>query len=316
MVGKKLVSFHIDIDSPKKLLKFYGIKDIKYSDDDLDYFYTVAMNRALKVLERNNIYATFFCVGDELESSVPAQEMIKMAFSAGHEIANHTYSHVYGLTRLDQKEIISEIEKCARVIENVTGIRPVGFRSPGYDINNTIIEILENLGYKYDASGFWSMLNLAAKACLRIKSKDKNIYSGFVLGLDTLPVSAYFPSQDNWLKRVSYRKIAELPLPRTRIFNMPFYNNFNLMLPPLYARFAVNLMNQDYFVYLFHLIEFVDCNDKIPPELHIHPNIRTRLDKKLNFIDGIIKDIVNRYSAIKTNEFIKTYCENQKNNIN
>lgn len=301
------MSFHVDIDSPRKLLEFYGIRGVEYPASGLDYFYTIAMRRALRLFEHNNIYATFFCVGDELENSISAREMIKEAFLSGHEIANHTYSHPYGLTQLKDTEIIFQIEKCSSNIENVTGVKPVGFRSPGYDINNNVIRILENLGYKYDTSGSWSVLNVLAKAWHKIRSKDKNIPSGFGASSSALHAYPYFPSYYNWLDETGCRKIIEVPLPRTRIFNLPFYSNFHLMMPSFYAKFAINQMDQDYFIYLFHLIEFVDLNDNIPGELHIHPNLKIGLSKKLNLIDSIIKCITRKYSVIKTNEFVNRY---------
>jgi len=34
----KTISFHIDIDSPAKLLRYYGFDDVSFSDDQLSTF--------------------------------------------------------------------------------------------------------------------------------------------------------------------------------------------------------------------------------------------------------------------------------------
>lgn len=306
MTAKGLVSFHVDMDSPGKLLEFYGLGEVEYSARDLDRFYETAMKRALGLFRRNNICATFFCVGDELENSHSAQEMVKEAFLAGHEIANHTYSHVYGLTRLGESEITNEIQRCADVIERTVGAKPLGFRSPGYDINSEIMRILENLGFQYDSSGSWSILNPLIKAYHKLASKDKAVHSGFGQNASSLPRHPYFPALDKWLEETAYRKIVELPLPRTPICNLPFYGSFHLMMPEIYSNFAVNQMNRGYFIYLFHIVEFVDFADRIPEELCRHPNIATAYGKKVKLFESLINRIMKKYSCVRTDKFAQT----------
>lgn len=306
MTGRKMVSFHVDMDSPCKLLKFYGLEGVEYSARDLDQFFETAMKRALELFRRNNICATFFCVGEDLEDSRCARETVREAFSRGHEIANHTYSHVYGLTRLREPEIISEIQRCTDAIQRTIGIKPAGFRSPGYDIDNRIMGILDNLDFKYDSSGSWSILNPVVKAYHKIASRGKAAYCGLGSNSSSLPRYPYFPSPHKWLKETGYRKIAEVPLPRTRICNLPFYGNFHLMMPPLYVNSALNKMDCGYFVYLFHIIEFVDMSDGIPKELCRHPNVDTAFEKKLKFFESLVKRILKKYSCVRTDKFVET----------
>ncbi len=92
---EKTVLVHVDIDSPATLLKFWGGGG-EFDGDQLDSFYRVAMERALSIFKACGVPATFFCVGSELDRSKQAAGLIRQAFSSGHEIANHTYSHPYG----------------------------------------------------------------------------------------------------------------------------------------------------------------------------------------------------------------------------
>jgi peptidoglycan/xylan/chitin deacetylase (PgdA/CDA1 family) len=220
---ERLVSFHVDNDSPKKILEWWGYDNIH---TDLDSFYDIAMDRALSLFKRFKAPATFFCVGEDLAQSIKVRELIREAFSAGHEIANHTYSHPFSLKKLGNARIRTEIEQCSSIIKEVTGIKPVGFRAPGYDISNSTLDILEQLSFKYDSSAFCSLLNPFLKYYYKILRKADNYEVTFG---DTfkIPNCPYYPSKDNWKIKGSFRDIVEIPIPRTTILNLPFYNNIH-----------------------------------------------------------------------------------------
>ncbi len=299
-----MVSFNVDIDSPKTLLKYWGISRTSYNAGDLDYFYEVSMERALALFRDCGIKVTFFCVGEELENNSKAGSLVKEAHCAGHEIANHSYSHPYEFRNLSEADLYAQIERCSDVIESLTGHRPVGFRAPGYDIDESVINLLERLSYEYDSSAFWSSLKPLFKRYHRL-FREGDVYEGFGESSHRLPNSPYYPSRDKWQSRGPRRNLIEIPLARTRILNLPFYSNFHLMLGDLPRRLSIGLMRQRYFVYTFHLVEFVDFNDRIPKELMPHPNIRTSAIEKLDRIKDTIKRITKRYCALRMDEFAR-----------
>ena len=96
--------------------------------------------KILDILDQYNIKATFFMNGDQVKIRPKiAQEVLKR----GHEIADHTYSHMnfyayekkQGLTKTQEK-IDSEIELSRAEIKKVTGQEPVLCRMPyGYHRN-------------------------------------------------------------------------------------------------------------------------------------------------------------------------------------
>ena len=48
----------------------------------------------LRILDENNIKATFFLTGSNIENGgETARELVKQEFESGHAIANHSYSH-------------------------------------------------------------------------------------------------------------------------------------------------------------------------------------------------------------------------------
>jgi len=87
----------------------------------------------LDLLKQYRIPATFFCVGEKMQAN-PA--LVMRIIQEGHEIANHTYSHPYGLAFKKESFIVSEILKTQAVIQSfsvpvLTLFRPVaGVISP------------------------------------------------------------------------------------------------------------------------------------------------------------------------------------------
>ena len=293
------VVFHVDVDSPLRLLQFYGYDIKTYTNYHLDNFYEIVTPRILSFFHDFDVKATFFMVGDDLKRSEKARIFVQEAYKEGHEIANHTFSHPFGLTQLSEEKIIEEIDKCTQQIVKITGEQPIGFRAPGYDISSQIINILESLNYKYDSSGFWSTLNPLIKLFHKISSKE-SVYSGFGECSSAIPSEPYIPLKENWLKRGKERAFIEYPLPRTRIFNLPYYSNYHLTIPDYIFDSFFKVIERPFLVYLFHIIEFAEMTDKIPNVLKRHPNLQTPFKKKLSRLEFIVKSILNNYQCVLT----------------
>lgn len=110
--------------------------DAAWDDSDTD--------RLISVLAKYDAKATFFVVGEWAEKY---SESVKKLSEAGHEIANHSDTHPH-INNLSEQKIAEEIEKCGEKIERITKIKPVLFRGPYGEYNNTVIETAEKLGYK------------------------------------------------------------------------------------------------------------------------------------------------------------------------
>jgi len=302
-MAPKLASIHIDMDSPDTLLRFWGFGG---SCPDLDRFYELAMTRALDLLGVCGIQATFFCIGEELEKSPVAAAMLQQAHHAGHEIANHTYSHPFGLTALRAAELRREVEDCSDVIRRVTGTPPVGFRAPGYQVNAAVLDILEELGLEYDSSAFWSVLHPAMRIYRRVLS-GRLVPDSFGEASMGLSRGMYYPSKEKWTRKGPARPIVEVPLPRTRIFNLPFYSNFHLATGALYRTISAALMNEPYFVYLVHLVEFTDLTDGLPAQLRVHPNVRTEAAIKVRVLRDMILQIMRRYQIVTSMQAVRAF---------
>ena len=88
-----------------------------------------ATHRVLEVLDQEQVPATFFMVGRHVER-YPGIAMAVV--QAGHEIGNHTYSHIK-LHRAGPRRAEREIRRAHQAIAGITGYVARSFRAPhGY----------------------------------------------------------------------------------------------------------------------------------------------------------------------------------------
>jgi hypothetical protein len=300
------IYFHVDVDSPAVLAKFYGIENLQYDEKHLEDFYRTAFSRSNSFFESMGVKATYFCVGNELSNSNNAA-VIKNTEQSGHAIANHTFNHPFGLCELSDKEIKEEISNCDKTLQSITGKKPIGFRTPGYAVNTKIINTLEELGYKYDSSAGWPLMHAAIKTTALLKPVTGNkMQIGFGETNSGFKNNVYTPSIKNWKKQSSTeRTIKEFPLPHA--FSMlPIYNNIFLGLSEGKKKTLINNSSAKCFVFLFHSIEFCSSADPfIPKEIYKHPHVTKTVDEKLNSMKTSVELLLKKYTAGLTEDDIK-----------
>ena len=179
----------------------------------------------LKLLDKHNTKATFAVLGIVAEKY---PELIKNLHASGHEIASHAYSHKT-LYDLGKKEFEQEIIKSIKLLENITGEKPIGFRAPSFSINNSTqwaLEILEKYGFKYDASIF------------PIKT---NLY-----GVPKAPLFPYRPSKKDVSLEDSTGNMIEFPNTVLKLgMNVPVTGGFYFrFFPIIYQKLAIKRINK------------------------------------------------------------------------
>jgi peptidoglycan-N-acetylglucosamine deacetylase len=95
----------------------------------------------LSALKKENIKATFFIVGQWAEK-FPAT--VKLIASDGHDIANHSYSHLR-MSALDKTRIAYELSQANKKLQKISGSKIELFRAPYGDYNNNVINVARNL---------------------------------------------------------------------------------------------------------------------------------------------------------------------------
>jgi peptidoglycan-N-acetylglucosamine deacetylase len=99
----------------------------------------------LDFLDRNQIKSTFFVPGWTAERW---PDVVAEIHRRGHEIGHHGYLHeaLEGKTRDQEEEILTG---SARILAGITGMAPVGYRAPLYEITHETIDLLRKHGFLY-----------------------------------------------------------------------------------------------------------------------------------------------------------------------
>ncbi len=98
----------------------------------------------LDILKEYGVHATFFVVGENAERY---PELVSRILSEGHEIGNHTFSHVEA-TKIDKETIREEIRHCEMVINRITGLKPRFFRPPCGAIDDELGDLCDSMDYR------------------------------------------------------------------------------------------------------------------------------------------------------------------------
>jgi peptidoglycan-N-acetylglucosamine deacetylase len=110
----------------------------------------VGIHRVLQALSRYEVTGTFFIPGYTAECFPDA---VRAIVDGGHEIGHHGYLHESPTKYIgDRSGERGMYEKGIDVLEKVANVRPAGYRSPGWDLTGESIELLEELGFRYDSS--------------------------------------------------------------------------------------------------------------------------------------------------------------------
>ncbi len=96
----------------------------------------------LDILKKHNAKATFFVIG---KNAKKYPELVKRESLEGHEIGNHTFTHP-SMKKITDKQLQEEIEMAQNTIYDITGEKPVIFRSPGGIYDDRILKMSQNYG--------------------------------------------------------------------------------------------------------------------------------------------------------------------------
>ena len=113
--------------------------------------------KILDILKKENVKATFFVLGNSIDSSEESKNILKTEVYEGHSIGNHTYSHNYSYLYpnrvINVENFMSDIEKANKSIKAVLGEEFVvrAIRFPGgymsWPDEDGINDILKEKGY-------------------------------------------------------------------------------------------------------------------------------------------------------------------------
>ena len=108
----------------------------------------VAVPRIIELLAKYDVPATFYVPGWVAERYPHAVERIA---AAGHELAPHGYLHEPPAT-LSGGEEAEILDRSTAILERMTGERPLGYRSPSWELSEHSLTLLAERGFVYDSS--------------------------------------------------------------------------------------------------------------------------------------------------------------------
>jgi chitin deacetylase len=91
-------------------------------------------SKVLEVLKKQNVKATFFVVGKQVEQH---PQLVKQAVAEGHAIGNHSWSHQYH--HYSPSAAAHELDKTAALVHKLTGVKTSLFRPPAGILNNGLV---------------------------------------------------------------------------------------------------------------------------------------------------------------------------------
>ncbi|MGL4912915.1 MAG: polysaccharide deacetylase family protein [Romboutsia sp.] len=96
--------------------------------------------QVLDILKKYNVKATFFVVGENVGWN---PEILKREYEEGHEIGNHTFTHI-NVSKRGYTDIDKEITDTQNAIKKVIGEEPKLFRPPYRAISKEMCSIVKD----------------------------------------------------------------------------------------------------------------------------------------------------------------------------
>lgn len=295
---KPLASLSLDLDNKWSYMKTHG--DAGW--EQLPSYLDLVVPRVLKILKRRDLEITFFIVGQDaaLESN---HAVLRSIASNGHEIGNHSYHHEPWLHLYSRAQLEEELTRAEDAIESATGVRPIGFRGPGFSLSGDVIDVLTRHGYLYDASTFPTFLGPLARAYYFMKSRldeqqheeRKNLFGSLRDGFR--PLNAY-----RW--NCPSGTLIEIPVTTMPGSRLPIHVSYLIYLSTFspaaalaYFHTAMNLclMTGIEPSLLLHPLDFLGCDDE--SDLSFFPAMNMLSRQKLRFVERIIDIYCDKFEV-------------------
>ena len=292
---ERTLSCHVDVDNLWIQQQEFGIR----RSFDPDVIFTESLPLSLAMFRQQGIRATYFIVGRDLELE-SCQEFCREAVKQGHYLANHTLSHLPSFYSLSINEKKREILACQERIENLTGVKPLGFRAPGYFTDPGLFRLLLELGYLYDSSIMPGWYCPALATYMRLNGASK-------LNKRFGKLSYMFSSREPYsVYREGDRELVEIPIYTAGGMRFPVHTSVLQMFGERYSAWMCDVIKKDASaaIYLFHAIDWLES--KYAPELaKFVPALRLPVDERLTLYRKVLSSFSDYKSILLEEEILR-----------
>lgn len=307
---KPTASLSLDLDNLWSYLKVHGEPRWKEYPTYLPKFVPIVLD----LLQAKGLKITFFVVGKDA-SLERNHECLRAIAEAGHELANHSFHHEPWMQNSSEDEVMAELKEAEEAIVTAAGVRPRGFRGPGFCNSASILGALERLGYDYDASLLPSILGPVARLYYLWGSKmskgDReergDLFGHFSDGFR--PLKPF-----DW--KIAGGKVLEIPVTTIPVFRVPFHLSYLLWLSRFspwvarrYMHFALGMCRLRGVEpsYLLHPLDFLGAADA--PELAFFPAMDLAREKKLAFAGEFLDAYTRHFDVVTMSEHVRRIRE-------
>ena len=127
-LSEEKASLKAEIDAIKRRIIYKTQPTAFLTFDDGTSFHTLDI---LNILKENNIKATFFVVGTQIENGgTSSKEAIKRIVEEGHVLAIHAYEHEYNKIYTSKEAYFEDFDKITALLKEMTGYTPKIVRLP------------------------------------------------------------------------------------------------------------------------------------------------------------------------------------------
>lgn len=301
-----VATLSLDLDNEWSYLKTHGDSGWEAFPTYLD----VVVPRALSLFESLNLTVTFFVVGQDALIDRNG-DCLRSIAGKGHEIGNHSLSHEPWLHAYSTDEVQFEVESAESAIENATGIRPVGFRGPGYSLSAKVLGVLSDRGYLFDATTLPTFIGPLGRAYYFMKSqlnhgqrKQRQMLFGSVKdGLR--PIDPYY-----W--QIEGRTLLEIPVTTLPGLRIPFHLSYLLYLSTFSPRAARAYFRSALRVcrlagtepsILMHPLDLLGKDDVLT--LPFFPGMNLDSETKLRRVTGYLSDFQNEFEILPLGRYAR-----------
>ena len=303
-MSASLGAISVDVDTLQSIYHGRGRRRAEYTYAE----FRMGLENFSRFLEPYGVNSTLFMVGEDL--LVPDNHgTVRAMAAAGHEIANHTHTHAQGFRLLSADEQERELASMEDACVAITGRRPVGFRSPGWNMGDQALPILKRRGYVYDSSIHPMLATPAFKALHWLSTSACEPRDRTTLGQWSYmfaPLRPYHTDATR-LRRRGDGGIVEFPLTVVPGVRAPFWATFLLASGLQVFRTCYRAIRAAGLPihYMFHLSDFVDYShpdlaDQVPMSggVYVPQALRVPLDKKLALFRAAMDVIAADYQLV------------------
>jgi hypothetical protein len=268
----------------------------------------VVVPRFLDLLQRRGLKLTVFIVGQD--AAQPRNgDVLRSIVQSGHEVGNHSFYHEPWLHLYSEEQVENEITSAEQAIEQAFGVRPIGFRGPGYSLSENVLRTLIRRGYEFDGSTLPTFIGPLARTYYFMTAKNlsaedraarKKLFGTLRDGLRPLrPYSLV----------VDEGRILEIPVTTMPGLRLPIHISYMLYIAMYsktaalaYFRSAMRLCRMAGIEpsLLLHPLDFIGRGEA--PPLDFFPAMQMPASAKAELLDRVFDILTDQFDVVPMGE--------------